>query len=158
MKKLSAIFLLLVTIVVMPGCQKDCNNCCKPKPTVCIDSSKICPTCPITMEVDPVCGCDGITYGNPSAAKNAGVTSWTKGPCKQNIDTTCIDSSKIGDIYYCYEWYKPVCGCNGITYENECLARKAGVKSWTEGTCNQNQRTYFWHQNQHTYFWHYRKK
>lgn len=29
----------------------------------------------------------------------------------------------------------PVCGCNGITYGNPCLAEKAGVKTYSFGEC-----------------------
>lgn len=29
----------------------------------------------------------------------------------------------------------PVCGCNSITYKNECEAKKAGLKSFKKGKC-----------------------
>ncbi|MCB0648842.1 MAG: hypothetical protein KDC49_19365 [Saprospiraceae bacterium] len=29
----------------------------------------------------------------------------------------------------------PVCGCNSITYNNECEAKKAGLKSYKKGRC-----------------------
>jgi Kazal-type serine protease inhibitor domain len=35
----------------------------------------------------------------------------------------------------CLDVYRPVCGCNGVTYSNACYANIAGVKSYTEGTC-----------------------
>lgn len=36
----------------------------------------------------------------------------------------------------CPEIYAPVCACNGVTYDNECMAQNLGLKSWTEGACD----------------------
>ena len=77
----------------------------------------------------PVCGSDGVTYGNDCYAQNANVTEWTLGGCD------CIDESKISDDYNCDDVYDPVCGCDGVTYLNACEAENSGVTEWTEGEC-----------------------
>lgn len=48
----------------------------------CIDESLINPDAIVTYEYFPVCGCNDITYDNPSIAESNGVISWTDGPCE----------------------------------------------------------------------------
>lgn len=36
----------------------------------------------------------------------------------------------------CERILAPVCGCNGITYDNACEARRAGIMKYTHGECN----------------------
>ncbi|GIV34393.1 MAG: hypothetical protein KatS3mg031_1928 [Chitinophagales bacterium] len=49
----------------------------------------------------------------------------------------CINPSLIKPMVPCPIVYKPVCGCDGVTYRNACVARnKHGVTNWTPGPCN----------------------
>ena len=55
--------------------------------------------------------------------------------CKPSEKTTCIDPSRINEDAICIEIYKPVCGCDGKTYGNSCVADNAGVTSYKDGEC-----------------------
>jgi hypothetical protein len=50
--------------------------------------------------------------------------------------SACIDSEKWGAIMACPEYIDHVCGCDNVTYANDCFAKAAGVVSWTDGACN----------------------
>ena len=111
---------------------------------------------------DPVCGCDGQTYGNACAARAAGASIDFKGECDTPDPTqTCgtrgaaaCPSSQVC-IYeqsancgrtdlpgtcqepsqICPAVVIPVCGCDGNTYNNTCEAHGAGVSVDFEGPC-----------------------
>lgn len=51
------------------------------------------------------------------------------------VEQKCIDESKIQRNAACIQIYDPVCGCDGKTYENSCLAGINGVTSFTKGEC-----------------------
>lgn len=96
--------------------------------------------------VDPVCGCDGMTYGNACEAAMAGISVESEGECM-----ACDDSAECADGYcarpdgcempgrcapvpeVCMQVL--VCGCDGLTYGNPCLAAEAGVAVDTLGEC-----------------------
>ncbi|HPM28817.1 MAG TPA: Kazal-type serine protease inhibitor domain-containing protein [Chryseolinea sp.] len=48
----------------------------------------------------------------------------------------CINPDTWGEIKACPFVIDPVCGCNNVTYDNECFAKAAGVVTWTKGVCN----------------------
>jgi len=103
----------------------------------CIDLSKQSMR-PCPQVYKPVCGCDGKTYPNACSAEVKGVTSWTAGACETKAPSSgCIDASKINPEGICPMNYDPVCGCNGMTYSNECKAMIAGVTKWEKGTCGE---------------------
>ncbi len=41
----------------------------------------------------------------------------------------------------CLIKYAPVCGCNGFTYKNDCVARRSGLKFYTIGSCTRRPAT-----------------
>jgi len=60
------------------------------------------------------------------------VYSFEKGPPLEG----CIDDNLLKEMRACTKIYAPVCGCDGITYPNDCVATSSGVISYTEGICN----------------------
>ena len=113
----------------------------------CINPAQMNPNANCNFIFQPVCGCNGITYPNECVASAEGVTSYTQGPCNPNY--TCYDPIYVvtssgttenpatGVISLnCPGTYQPVCGCNGITYQNACVAEASGITFYTAGSCN----------------------
>lgn len=70
MKRLLTILALAGTTLFLSGC---CEELCFPIAH---------PDCVTTLEYNPVCGCDGVTYGNPSQARCNNIFSFRPGECE----------------------------------------------------------------------------
>ncbi|HZN58905.1 MAG TPA: Kazal-type serine protease inhibitor domain-containing protein [Planctomycetota bacterium] len=137
----------------------DPEEYCFKEPERC-DEAGVCQIRPdLCAEIfDPVCGCDGRTYGNSCFAGAAGVSVARKGPCDAQGD--CRTSADCEEDSYCSRPdgfcddpgfcrpypdpaacvelpEDPVCGCDGITYGNSCLAAVAGVTVLRTGSCEE---------------------
>ncbi len=106
---------------------------------------------------DPVCGCDGETYPSNAAAHAAGTSVAKQAACDESSgqfcrpgaiscppseyceadgDRPCEDSGEcVAPPSECPSGESKVCGCDGVTYRNTCVAHREGVPVAGEGAC-----------------------
>ena len=119
-----------------------------------------CVVSPLTCQdtFQPVCGCDGKTYRNLCEMQKAGVSQLapTGCSCQDNSQcgadqfcsfaiigvgnvTGCLATAPVGACSprptSCSQLQQLVCGCDGNTYTNACIASQAGVNVALSGAC-----------------------
>ena len=110
--------------------------------------------------IDIVCACDGVTYDNACWPQQEGYSIiYQNGTCEE-LGTACTANTDCGISEYCFrpgdacegqgichtrpaycapEFWKPVCGCDGITYDSYCAAHFAGVNVESHTNCRQGE-------------------
>ncbi len=133
-------------------CMHDPGSCDPGTVGVCTETPDDCPP-----TGDAVCGCDGLTYPNACLAAAAGVSVDGPGPCDslQTCGGSAASACPAGELCRretgscdagspgvcvaipttCPAALSPVCGCDGMSYSNDCYTDVTGVPVLHAGEC-----------------------
>jgi hypothetical protein len=103
------------------------------------------PPCPCPRIMSPVCGNDGKSYNNECLAKCANTTVAAQGECSGKTvggaaavtggGAAAVGGAPPASPCPCPRIMSPVCGKDGKSYNNECLAKCAGTAVAAQGEC-----------------------
>lgn len=121
-----------------------------PTATVAVPSATVVPTVVTPAPSPTVAVVRTVTAAVTPTATRAGTATQTPLPCSvtdpclggrfcelpSGVCGTALDEGICVDVpVLCRDAYAPVCGCDGLTYGNDCLRRGAQVRKSQEGAC-----------------------